>query len=91
MTADKEITRLNTTAGSQVTPVIGFIEEDVTDLSIFTPSPHEVDRVFTRSIGRIYAMRRSFNSLYMIPYIPSHILMSFRGAGEERSEATQPV
>mmetsp|Transcript_30601 Transcript_30601/g.43915 ORF Transcript_30601/g.43915 Transcript_30601/m.43915 type:complete len:251 (-) Transcript_30601:2470-3222(-) len=36
--------------GTLVTPVIGFIEEDVMNFEHFNPSLDEVDRVFTRSI-----------------------------------------
>jgi 8-oxo-dGTP pyrophosphatase MutT (NUDIX family) len=39
--------------GTAVTPVIGFIEEDVGNFEHFSPSPGEVDRVFTRSLEQL--------------------------------------
>lgn len=37
--------------GTMVTPVIGFIEEDVRDLEHFEPSVDEVERVFSRDLS----------------------------------------
>ena len=36
-----------------VTPVIGFLHDDVGDLSTFAPDSNEVDHVFTRSIAEL--------------------------------------
>ena len=39
--------------GVLVTPVIGFIERDVGDLTHFTPEEREVESIFTRSIAEL--------------------------------------
>lgn len=36
--------------GTLVTPVIGFVQQDLEDLQALTPNPDEVSQVFTRSI-----------------------------------------
>lgn len=36
-----------------VTPIIGFLRDDVGDLSAFSPDSNEVARVFTRSVSEL--------------------------------------
>lgn len=39
--------------GMPVTPILGFMEDDVADFEAFTPSVQEVDRVFTRTLEQL--------------------------------------
>jgi 8-oxo-dGTP pyrophosphatase MutT (NUDIX family) len=39
--------------GTMVTPIIGYVEEDVADFEMLSPNDDEVDHIFTRSIEEI--------------------------------------
>lgn len=39
--------------GMPVTPILGFMEDDVADFGAFNPSAQEVDRVFTRTVEQL--------------------------------------
>lgn len=52
--------------GTMVTPIIGYLHQDVGDLTSFDPDSSEVDHIFTRSVAELldpnYRQTRQYNN-----------------------------
>lgn len=68
--------------GTLVTPVIGFLQNDVGDFEKFNPSIAEVEKIFTRSIDEL--MQPEYKSVETLQRGGRSVAIPSYGSGKER-------
>ena len=63
--------------GTLVTPLIGFIKEDIGNLNIFKHNPEEVDHIFVRSLGEHRLLLDIKDILHIYCHVSYRMILPF--------------